>query len=223
MKKIFLLLAIFTSIIACKKDDEIVALTPAEQSKVDDDRIVEYMKSYKIEGFHVGLLPRNIDWKIVPLTDEDDESTETLFDLMGENIISTNFAGVDYKMYYYNIDVGSGSEITSTDRVYVDYNLFSIFDSEMKDRTDYTEFSVAKFNLPDLIEGWKLGIDKFNSGTKSSEFPTEGTPTAGDYRELVDNPGRGVLLVPSGLAYGPGSNVLRFDVVTYDNVAVEEE
>ena len=223
MKKIFLLLAIFTSILGCKKDDENVVLTPEEQSKVDDDRIVEYMKSYKIEGFHVGLLPRNIDWKIVPLTDEDDESTETLFDLMGENIISANSGGVDYKMYYFNIDVGSGSEITSTDVVHVDYNVFPIFDSDMKDRIDYTEFFVAKFNLPDLIEGWKLGIDKFNSGTKSSEFPTEEDPSDSDYRELIDNPGRGVLLIPSGLAYGSGTDVLRFDVVTYDNIAVEEE
>ena len=223
MKKIFLLLAIFTSIIACKKDDENVALTPEEQSKVDDDYIIEYMKSYKLEGFHVGLLPRNIDWKIVPLAEEDDESVETLFDLMGENIISTNFGGVDYKMYYFNIDVGSGNEITSTDIVHVDYNVFPLFKSEMSDRADYSEFSVAKFNLQDLIEGWKLGIDKFNSGTKSSEFPTEGDPSAGDYRELIDKPGRGVLLIPSGSAYGPGSNVLRFDIVTYDNSAIEEE
>jgi hypothetical protein len=218
MKKIFLLLAIFTSIIACKKDDENKMLTPEEQSKVDDDKIIEYMKSYKFEYLHVGKLPRNIDWKLIPVEDDDPEGTQTLYDLMKDNVITTTFDGVDYKMYYYLEDEGKGDAVSNTDNVVVDYNVFYLHGYKMSERIDFTELSVAKFDISKLIEGWKLGLEKFKSGLKPDGFPQ--TPTNSDYRKGVDTPGRGILLVPSGLAYRSG--VLRFDVVVYDNEAVEE-
>lgn len=217
MKKIILLLAILTSIIACNKDDENTVLTPAEQSIVDHELMIEYMKSYKFEDFYVGDMVNNIDWKIVELDEEDTEETVTLFDLMGENVIKTTTDGVDYYMYYYVKNAGIGDQVTDTDDIYVDYNLFSLYGSEMNNRLDYSDFA-RKFNVPSLIEGWRLGLVNFNSGVKPDEFPGE---SPSPYRELVDTPGRGIFLVPSGLGYNSG--VLRFDIVIYDNIAVEEE
>ena len=217
MKKIFLLLAIFTSIIACDKDDEVTVLTPEEQSKADDEQVIKYMKSYKFVDFHVGGKVNNIDWKIVELEDDDTEETVTLFDLMGENVINTTFNGVDYKMYYYVKDTGKGDVVTDTDIIHVDYNVFSLYGSEMSDRIDHSDFT-AKFSVQGLIEGWKLGLVNFNSGLKPDVFPGD---SHSPYRELIDTPGRGIFLVPSGLAYGSG--VLRFDIVIYDNAPVEEE
>ena len=217
MKKVFLILAIFTSIIACKKDDGTKALTPKEQSVVDQDKIMEYMKTNKFEDFHVGVLPRHIDWKIVPL-DDDDENTETLFNLMGENIIESNFNGVDYKMYYYIIDKGAGGEGSSPksdDRIYVDYNAFSLYKHEMGDRLDKTEFNIRNFEMNKfLYEGWNLGFPKFNSGI------TDGL-TVEEYRKETITPGRGILIMPSGLSNNSG--VLRFDIVLYHNEEVEVE
>lgn len=218
MKKIFLLLAIFTSIIACNKDEAATGLSPEEQSKADEEQVIEYMKSHKFEDFHVGEMVNNIDWKIVELEEDDTEETITLFDLMGENVISTIFNGVDYNMYYYVKDIGKGDVVTDTDNIYVDYNVFSLYGSEMSKRIDYSDFTV-KFDVQQLIEGWKLGLVNFNSGLKPDDFPRETSDSP--YRELIDTPGRGIFLVPSGLAYGSG--VLRFDIVIYDNIAVEEE
>ena len=87
----------------------------------------------------------------------------------------------------------------------------------MSSRIDYSNFTV-KFDVQGLIEGWKIGLVNFNSGLKPDVFPGDSNAP---YRELIDTPGRGIFLVPSGLAYGSG--VLRFDVVIYDNIPVEEE
>lgn len=218
MKRIILLLAIFTSIIACKKDDEVKVLTPAEQSVADNEEIIEYMKSHKFEDFNVGEMVNNIDWKIVDITEDDSDETVTLFDLMGENVTNTTIDGVDYKMYYYVKEQGKGDLVSETDNIYVDYNVFTLYGSDMNSRVDYTDFAV-KFDIQGLIEGWKLGLINFKSGVKPENFPGESNMP---YRELVDTPGRGIFLVPSGLAYGSGSNVLRFDVVIYDNIPLEE-
>ena len=219
MKKFFLLLAIFTSVIACDKDEEIKMLTPEEQAKADDDQIVEYMKSHKFEDFFVGEMENNVDWKIVPIEDQDPEETQSLFELMGENIIDSDYNGVDYKLYYYVKDTGKGEIVASTDEVIVDYNVFSLYTSDMSDRVDYSNLFAVKFSIPTLIEGWKQGMEKFNSGLKPDGFPgTSSSP----YRELIDTPGRGIFLVPSGLAYGPGTGVLRFDIVVYNNDPIEE-
>jgi len=212
------LLAIFTSIIACKKDEGSKMPTPKEQSVIDDADIIEYMQSHRFQDYHVGKLPRNIDWKIIPVQDDDPEETQTLYDLMKDNVITTKYNDVDYKMYYYLKDEGKGNAISSTDNVIVDYNLFYLYGSDMKERIDQTELTVARFELFGLIEGWKLGLEKFKSGLKPADFPD--TPTDKEYRKGLDTPGRGILLIPSGLAYGSG--VLRFDIVVYDNESVEE-
>jgi len=218
MKKFFLILAIFTSVISCNKDEKVKVLTPKEQAKVDDDQTLEYMNSNKVIDFNVGGMINNVDWKIVPLDDDDTEDTETLFDLMGDNVINTSYKGVDYKMYYYVKDIGKGSKVADTDNIFVDYNLFRLSGSEMKERIDHSLFT-TKFDIQKLIEGWRIGLINFNSGQKPSVFPGDSNFP---YRKLVDTPGRGIFIVPSGLAYGSGSGVLRFDVVIYDNIPVEE-
>ena len=220
MKKIFLILLLFTVIISCKKDDK-KGLTPEEQAVVDQEQIMEYMKTYKLVPIFDGELPRHIEWVILPLDDDDDEKTKTLFDIMGDNVIETNYNGVDYKMYYYIIDKGAGGEDSNPkkdERVYVDYNVFNLFRHKMSDRIDKTEFAIANFQLNHgLFEGWNLGLPKFNSGN------TEGLTDDKQYRELTKKPGRGILIMPSGLAKGPGTGSLRFDIVLYHNEKVEVE
>jgi len=60
-------------------------------------------------------------------------------------------------------------------------------------------------------------LPKFNSGN------TEGLTDDKQYRELTKKPGRGILIMPSGLAKGPGTGSLRFDIVLYHNEKVEVE
>lgn len=49
MKKIFLLLTLFTLIFsACKKTEKLATVDPAVQAKIDDDKIVAYLSTNKI-------------------------------------------------------------------------------------------------------------------------------------------------------------------------------
>jgi len=221
MKKIFLLLAILAVVVSCKKDEN-KGLSPEEQSIADNDQIVEYMKTHKFEDYNLGKMNNNIDWMIVPIEyDEDSVTTDTtLFEIMGDNVIATNKGGVDYKLYYFVKDTGKGDVVSDTASVHVDYNVFSLYKYKMKDRMDYSEFYPANFDIPTLIDGWKEGIVKFNYGLRPEGFPVD--IKRPPYREEIDTPGRGIFLVPSGLAYGPGSGVLRFDIVVYDKSDEEE-
>ena len=213
MKRILLLLTIFATTIACEKDDENTQLSPEEQAKVDDEQTIEYMKTHKFEDYYVGDMANNIDWIVVELAEDEPDDTQTLYDLMSENVIETEFGGVDYKMYYFMHDEGTGGNPVDEDHVAVDYNVFLLEGTKTIDNSSFTSF----FKLDGLIEGWKVGLKIFNSGTKPDVFPGD---SDSPYRELVENPGRGMLLVPSGLAYGSG--VLRFDVVLYHNETIEE-
>jgi hypothetical protein len=218
MKKFFLLLILFISVLACKKDDENKPLTPAEQEEVDQEQIMEYMKTYKLEGYHVGQLPRHIDWKIVPMDDDEPEDTQSLYDLMKDNVIEEKIDDVNCKMYYYIIDKGAGGENSTPkadERIYVDYNVFRLHTHNWSDRIDYTEFNILDFVLNNnLYKGWNLGLPKFNSGD------TKGLDVS-EYRKKTITPGRGILIIPSSLANHSG--VLRFDIVLYHNEDVKIE
>jgi len=229
-KNILYILLLMLSVFSCTKDegtgtsdakkDENKGLTPEEQAVVDQEQIMEYMKTYKLVFVDEGELSRHIEWETRPLTGDDDEDTETLYDLMGDNVIETNYNGVNYKMYYYIIDKGAGGEYSNPKKdemIYVDYNVFNLFRHKMSDRIDKTEFAIANFQLNNgLFEGWNLGIPMFNSGN------TDGLKFE-EYRDKTIKPGRGILIMPSGLAKGPGTGALRFDIVLYHNEKVEVE
>ena len=254
MRKIFLLLSLFIAISACKKDEE-TQLSPSEQSKVDNDILVEYMKIHvlKTEIFRteeetdqeyaekIKRSSTKVDWKVENLADDAPEGTETLFDLMGESYIAHNEDGTDYKVYYYRIDEGVGANPVDEDEVVVDYfgNYLSgtNFDNSLRNQ------SCAEFPLDKVIKGWTLAIPMFKIGEVRdgvNEFPgvREGDQEEGEeadyevnpYREKMDNYGRGIILIPSGLAYGPNgssgispNSVLSFDIVLFDIKEVEED
>ena len=168
MKKVLLLLMIFTLVYSCEKD-EASGLTAEEQSVVDNDKIVEYMKSHKFISFHEGNMVNNIDWKAVDLEEGDTEDM-SIYNLMSSNVIETEYDGVSYKMYYYLKDKNVNGEVPEDESVvYVDYNVFNLGGEKTIDASIVT----AHFGLSGLIEGWKLGMKQFTTGDKPSVFPGE--------------------------------------------------
>lgn len=219
MKNIFISIIMLTTILACKKDEP-ATISPEEQASIDDAKIVDYMKSHSIKPFHEGEIANNIDWKVIKI--EESATHESLYDLMKNNIIESTVNGVKYKMYYYNIKEGEGNTPSESDTVYVDYKLFSFSDVKYDSSPS---LSVAKFDLNNLIRGWQLGIQKIKSGKKPADFPGiyKKDYDVNPYREYISSPGKAILLLPSGLAYGPSftgnippNEVLRFDIVLYD-------
>lgn len=217
MKKylMFVILAVsMPALFSCEKD-EVIEITPEERAKLDDELIVDYLKTHKKVSLENNFNPAyNINWKIETFTGEDkDAGTKNLFDLMGDSYITETFDDVSYKVYYYGVSVGSGADIAVNDTVVVDYVLHDVVYSSMMQTTADGQKPV-QLALSNTIAGFKLALNKFKVGTKPSTFNDyEIDP----YREKVEKPGKGIIFIPSGMAYGPGSEVLRYDIVLYDN------
>ena len=136
--------------------------------------------------------------------DSSDDGTTEYIDYTAENeqeilsyIANNNLDAIrsDSGLYYVIDDIGAGSEITSTSDVTVRYSGY-FTNGEVIDENKETGITN---NLQNLILGWKEGIPYFNEG------------------------GRGILLIPSHLAYGsndysviPGGSVLIYDIEVVD-------
>jgi len=219
MRKILFVLSLMLAIVSCKKDDE--ELTPAEKSVADNETIIEYLKEYRLVDFYPGMMLNNIDWQMEKIPEEELETSESLYDLMSENVIETSFEGVDYKIYYYIIDEGEGGVYPETeDNIVVDYNGFNLTATTVFDES---VLAPLQFQLESLIPGWKEGLLKFKTGVKPEGFPLDPESDYDyhdPYREQIVNPGRGFLIIPGGMAYG---NIVRFDIVLYDKITPETE
>jgi len=219
------MITVFATLIACKKDEE-ETITPAEQSLVDDENLIEYMKTHELKDFHVGEMKDNIDWVIEEIAEDAPEGTVTLYDVMSENVIEVVENDVVYKMYYFNINpTAEGGTPAEKDSVFVDYKLFSLYNAQYDSSP---LFNPTIFQLDKVILGWQLGMQKINRGIKSDPFPAN--YDVDPYRENIENPGKAIFLIPSGLAYGtnsagsiPPNQVLRFDIVLYDYITYVEE
>lgn len=114
------------------------------------------------------------------------------------NYISTNnldATGTDSGLYYVIDEIGEGSEITAFSDVTVKYSGYFTNGDVFDENID----PGITNNLQYLISGWKEGLQYFNEG------------------------GRGMLLIPSHLAYGssdyntiPGGSVLIFNIEIVD-------
>ncbi|HLP10918.1 MAG TPA: FKBP-type peptidyl-prolyl cis-trans isomerase [Flavobacteriales bacterium] len=98
-------------------------------------------------------------------------------------------------LYYVINDPGTGIQPTATSTVKVAYKGYYTNGQAF----DASHVSGIEFGLPNVIEGWQIGIPKFKEG------------------------GSGILLIPSGLGYGPkgrgeipGNAVLIFDITLID-------
>ena len=99
---------------------------------------------------------------------------------------------INYKLYYLKIAQGLNDNPTRYDSVFVRYRGFRLDSVKFDEVTTYNT-SKSWLTLTSVIQGWKYGFPNFKSGTNISQ---PGQPI-----KFTDT-GKGVLFIPSGLAYG---------------------
>jgi FKBP-type peptidyl-prolyl cis-trans isomerase FkpA len=115
---------------------------------------------------------------------------------------------IDYKLYVYvaaegnpspDIDNGSPSQI---DSVFIKYSGRALFGTSLSTAAFDGNSAGIWFTLSSLIKGWSYGFTNFKGGSLKTD-PVTGGVFNGPITYL--NGGKGVLFIPSGLAY-PSSN-----------------
>jgi FKBP-type peptidyl-prolyl cis-trans isomerase len=125
-------------------------------------------------------------------------------------------ANIDYTLYYYTNRVGSPTvdkgNPTVMDSVYVQYNGQRIVNADSIS-TSFEKNRGIWFTLNSEIRGWTYGFANFKSG---NNITNNGPIT-------YENGGKGILFIPSGLAYGKngsrnilGSECLIFFIDLFD-------
>ena len=210
MRKFILLLSVFALFISCEKEemvDPLIALE--ERAKADDEALVAYMKAHKLVIDEESDSPNNVNWEIKGLSGLDGPDTKSLWDLMGSDPIVWDYEGIEFNIYYYEIEEGAGVNPKVADRLSVDYNAY-VMPDELVDASVKTS---VKFDLSSLIGAWQLAVPMFKTGAKEDGFPVD-CDECDPYREQITQPGKGIILSPSALAYG--QDIMRFDMVLYD-------
>ena len=170
---VFLVLGIL--VFSCSSDDE-EKFDPAEQSLIDDATLVDFLQSHYL----------NEDSRIDTILNNE---TPLYTQVEVENVILED---ITYKLYYYTEFEGIGKNPSRNDSIQVTYEGFMLDSIKFDQSLSFTS-TKSWFHLPNLIQGWRYGFPHFREGIKiinpDESFGYEAT-------------GKGILFMPSGLAYG---------------------
>jgi uncharacterized protein YcfL len=171
----------FTALLtfACSDDDD-DNVDPAEQSLIDDELIIEFLRThYLTEDKAIDTILNNE----TPLYSQVDV----------ENV---EWDDINYKMYYYIDQEGIGTNPTINDSVQILYKGFLLDSTQFDQNLSFTT-SKSWFHLPSTIPGFRYGATRFKSGEKVI-YPDESFG--------YEQSGKGIFFMPSGLAYGPNGS-----------------
>lgn len=186
MKLKYLLLSLVIGMIifqSCKgKDTPVDEFDHAAQAILDDQKINEFLDTH---------------FYTPPTGNENFGVIDTI--LNGEtplkNIVQTKeveLENINYKLYYVvDTPEGIGENPSKVDKVFVKYKGVTLND-------EFTTFEEVSVNyiwltLPNTIAGWKYGFPNYKDG---------GAVISGlDEPIQFEQPGKGVLFIPSGLGY----------------------
>jgi len=181
-KKLILLCIVLTSILACNNDDDnpVDDFDAAAQAIIDDETLIEYLKSHYYipaeEGEIFGVIDTIMNGETSLFDDSDNLKTQ--------NIIEND---INYKLYYFLEETGTTIAPARTDSVLVNYSGFRLDSVKFDERLSYTWLS-----LNSVIDGWSYGFTNFMGGMNAT---LPGEPVE------FSNTGSGILFIPSGLAY----------------------
>jgi FKBP-type peptidyl-prolyl cis-trans isomerase len=181
LKYIIPILSLIVIIFACNKDDDEV-FDAAGQAIIDDEILIEYLSSHYYIPAENGEPFGTID------TIQNNETS--LYNQVVTQNISHN--DINYKLYYLRLEEGINENPTRYDSVFVRYRGLRL-DSVKFDEVTTFNTSNSWLTLTSVIQGWKYGFPNFKSGTNISQ--------SGQPIQFSDT-GKGVLFIPSGLAYG---------------------
>lgn len=165
------------AIYACNDDDEpdVPDHDPVAQALIDDAILVEFLETHYLTD----------DMEIDTITNGE----TPLYDIVSVDEIEYN--DIDYKMYYYVNQEGTGVQASRNDSVQVLYRGFMLDSTKFDENTNYTT-NKSWFHLPQTIPGFRYGVSYYKEGEKII-YPDESFG--------YENTGNGVFFMPSGLGY----------------------
>ncbi|WP_196888819.1 FKBP-type peptidyl-prolyl cis-trans isomerase [Aureivirga sp. CE67] len=176
MKLNRIFLALFATIILIACNNDDDGFNHAAQAITDDEDIVSYLKSHYLD-----------------MTDDEikeiDADQTPLFDNMVQQKVLKN--NIEYSLYYYVEKEGVTINPTPVDSVLTSYK-----GTLLDGKTFETAKNPLWFTLNGVITGWTYGIPHFKGGILQTN--DDGT------FEYLDK-GKGIIVMPSGLAYGNAS------------------
>ena len=182
--KYLFLLSLGFGIFSCSDDDEPKEPDhdPVAQALIDDAVLIEFLQTHYLTP------EKEIDTII------NDETP--LYEIVLVDEIEYN--EIDYKMYYYVDQVGTGQQATRNDSVQILYRGFLLDSTKFDQNTSYTS-TKSWFDLTTTIPGFSYGASYYKEGEKII-FPDESFG--------YENTGNGVFFMPSGLAYANFGTVI---------------
>ena len=196
-KLYILLIAVLLLSFSCSDDDDgIIELPEAdrtEQQVIDNDSLVSYLQSHYVDA---SLLSNNpaiffTEININQLPDDGElpnpDQNSLLIDIV--ETLTTTYFDVEYDYYILKINQG-GSENSPnfSDKVRVSY------EGTLMDDTVFDSSSTpVDFDLTSTIAGWGRVLPEFNIA-EDFVINSDGTVT-------YNNPGIGIMFLPSGLGY----------------------
>jgi hypothetical protein len=176
---------------SCSDDDKVEPHDPAAQSLIDDAILVEFLQSHYLTP------EKEIDTIL-------NNETPLYSQVETEDILLDEVA---YKQYFYTDFKGVGKSPTRNDSIMMKYRGFRLDSVKFDENTSFTS-SKSWFHLPNLIQGWRYGMPHYQAGEKFIN-PDESFD--------FENTGKGILFIPSGLAFGengaaniPGNDPIYF-------------
>lgn len=183
LKNIIAFAIVATLIYSCGSStaDEIDNFDHEAQALIDNDTLVKFLKNHYFDV--------SID-SVKPLV----SGKTALFEDAKLNSMMVTENEIDYTLYYYVNRVGEQSpdkgHPTVMDSVFVKYYGQRILDTKSISTT-FDNNDGLWFTLNGVVRGWAYGFTKFKGGNN----------VTGNGPITYENGGKGILFIPSGLAY----------------------
>jgi FKBP-type peptidyl-prolyl cis-trans isomerase len=199
LKNIIALLILAIAVYACGDDNFLqnpfADINHIALAESDNDSIVKFLQNHYYD--------KDVD-SIKPLTTG---KTAMFNETDNLKILDVTENTIDYKLYVYVAQQGnSGSDPdkgfpTVVDSVFVKYEGRTMSGTNFSDTSFDSNTSGIWFNLLSVIRGWSYGFTQFKGGELKKG------PNGGVFNGPITylNGGKGILFIPSGLAY-PSSN-----------------
>ena len=180
LKNLFFILALGFVIFSCKKDDSTdVVFDAAAQSLLDDEALIEYLQTHYLNDVDGGI------WTIT------NNETPLMEQVETQNVTKND---ISYKLYYLKENEGATISPSRADSVLTTYTGMLLDSTVFDSRSTLTWLSLTK-----VIDGWNYGFTNFKGGNRIVNQ---------DESFYYENSGKGILFIPSGLAYGNFGQIL---------------
>ena len=180
IKNLIVLLVFGLVIFSCNKDNDSNDYDAASQAIEDDNKLIDYLKSHYL----------NDDDALDTITNGE----SSLMDDARLKIQNLTYNDVAYKLYYLVKNEGSTISPSAVDSIYATYTGMLLDSTVFDSKTTFSwNIGTSAAVLSGLIPGWQYGFTNFKGGTL-----VQNADESFDFEDY----GKGILFIPSGLAYG---------------------